>query len=88
MKQSELNKLNIENPNGIFTPNYSFKECLILRNEDGEVIDCEYTDFILNKTAEEVYQEYLNPIPPLPTVEDFNLEMDYRVTMLEMIGGI
>lgn len=38
--------------------------------------------------AEEVYQEYLNPHPPQPTVEDFNLEMDYRVTMLEMIGGI
>lgn len=28
------------------------------------------------------------PTPPQPTVEDFNLEMDYRVTMLEMIGGI
>lgn len=28
------------------------------------------------------------PAPPQPTVEDFNLEMDYRVTMLEMIGGI
>ena len=28
------------------------------------------------------------PLPPQPTVEDFNLEMDYRVTMLEMIGGI
>ena len=28
------------------------------------------------------------PSPPQPTVEDFNLEMDYRVTMLEMIGGI
>lgn len=28
------------------------------------------------------------PATPQPTVEDFNLEMDYRVTMLEIIGGI
>lgn len=28
------------------------------------------------------------PAPPKPTVEDFNLEMDYRITMLEMMGGI
>ena len=28
------------------------------------------------------------PALPQPTVEDFNLEMDYRVTILEMIGGI
>ena len=88
MKKSEVDKLNIQKPQGIFTPNYSYSECLAIKNEDGEVVDYEYTDFILNKTAEEVYQEYLNPIPPLPTVEDFNLEMDYRVTMLEMIGGI
>ena len=88
MKKSEVDKLNIQKPEGIFTPKYSYAECLPIKNEDGEAIDYEYTDFILYKTAEEVYQEYLNPLPPLPTVEDFNLEMDYRVTMLEMIGGI
>ena len=88
MKKSEVDKLNIQKPKGIFTPNYSYSECLTIKNEDGEVIDYEYVDFVINKTSEEVYQEYLNPIPPQPTVEDFNLEMDYRVTMLEMIGGI
>ena len=88
MRQSELYKLNISKPEGIFTSNYSYAECLAIKNEDGEVIDYEYVDFVINKTAEEVYQEYLNPHPPKPTVEDFNLEMDYRVTMLEMIGGI
>lgn len=88
MKQSEIDKLNMQKAEGIFTPNYSFSECLPIKNEDGEVIDYEYVDFVINKTSEEVYQEYLNPIPPQPTVEDFNLEMDYRVTMLEMIGGI
>lgn len=41
------------------------------------------------KTGEALYIESLiPPLPPQPTVEDFNLEMDYRVTMLEMIGGI
>ena len=88
MKKSEVDKLNIQKPEGIFTPKYSYAECLPIKNEDGEVIDYEYVDFVINKTAEEVYQEYLNPPPPQPTVEDFNLEMDYRVTMLEMIGGI
>lgn len=88
MKQSEIDKLNMQKAEGIFTPNYSFSECLPIKNEDGEVIDYEYVDFVINKTSEEVYQEYLNPIPPQPTVEDFNLEMDYRITMLEMIGGI
>lgn len=88
MKQSELNKLNIQKPEGMFTPNYSYSKCLAIKNEDDEVIDYEYTDFILNKTAEEVYQEYLNPPPPQPTAEDFNLEIDYRVTMLEIMGGI
>lgn len=88
MKKSEIDKLNIQKPEGIFTPNYSYAECLVIKNEDGEVVDYEYTDFVLNKTVEEVYQEYLNPPPPQQTVEDFNLEMDYRVTMLETIGGI
>lgn len=88
MKKSEVDKLNMQKTEGLFTPNYSFSECLPIKNEDGEVIDYEYVDFVINKTSEEVYQEYLNPLPPQPTVEDFNLEMDYRVTMLEMIGGI
>ncbi len=28
------------------------------------------------------------PLPPQPTIEDFNLEIDYRVTMLEIMGGM
>ena len=63
MKKTEVDKLNVQKPEGIFTPNYSFSDVVPLKNEDGEVVDCEYEDFILNKTAEEVYQEYFNPIP-------------------------
>ena len=88
MKQSEVDKLNIQKPEGLFTPKYFYTECLVIKNEDGEVIDYEYVDFVLNKTADEVYREYLNPLPPQPTPEDFNLEMDYRVTMLEIMGGM
>lgn len=88
MKKSEVDKLNIEKPEGIFTPKYLYAECLAIKNEDGKVIDYEYIDFILNKTAEEVYQEYLSPKPPQPTIEDFNLEIDYRVTLLEIMGGM
>ena len=88
MKKSEVDKLNMQKTEGVFTPNYSFSAVTSIENEDEEVIDYEYVDFILNKTAEEVYQEYLNPLPPEPTAEDFNLEMDYRITMLEMLGGI
>lgn len=88
MKNSELQKMEISTNRGTFSPAYTYSDKIDMKNEDGEVVDYEYTDFILHKTAEEVYQEYLNPHPPQPTVEDFNLEMDYRITMLEMIGGI
>ena len=27
-------------------------------------------------------------LPPQPTAEDFNLEIDFRVTMLELLGGM
>ena len=66
MKKSEVDKLNMQKFEGIFTPNYSYTECLAIKNEDGEVIDYEYTDFMLIKSAEEVYQEFLNPIPQVP----------------------
>lgn len=87
MRASNVKDFNIIKPEGVFAPVYSYLEAIPVL-EDGEVVDYEYVDFILYKTAEEVYQEYLTPLPPKPTVEDFNLEMDYRVTMLEMIGGI
>lgn len=88
MLKTDLDKLTIHKMEGDFSPLYTESSIVAIKNINGEIIDYEYIDFILYKTAEEVYQEYLNPLPPLPTVEDFNLEMDYRVTMLEMLGGI
>ena len=86
MKKSEVDKLNIQKPEGVFTPNYSYSECLAIKNEDGEVVDYEYIDFILYKTAEEVYQEYLNPIPPspiLPTPEEMVIA-EMSISMAQM----
>ena len=84
MKKSEVDKLNIQKPEGIFTPRYSYAECLPIKNEDGELTDYEYTDFILNKTAEEVYQEYLNPIPPQPTPEEMVIaEMSMSMAQMQ-----
>ena len=84
MKQSKVDKLNIQKPQGIFTPNYSYVECLPIKNEDGEVVDYEYIDFILYKTAEEVYQEYLNPLPPLPTPEEMVIaEMSMSMAQMQ-----
>ena len=45
-------------------------------------------DVELLELTEAEKESLFPPAPPKPTVEDFNLEMDYRVTMLEMIGGI
>ena len=85
MKQSEIDKLNMQKAEGIFTPNYSFSECLPIKNEDGEVIDYEYVDFVINKTSEEVYQEYLNPIPPQPTVEEMIIaEMSMSMAQMQI----
>lgn len=86
MKKTEVDKSNIQKPEGMFTPNYSYAECLAIKNEDGEVIDYEYTDFILNKTAEEVYQEYLNPKPVEQKldIDEYQLDLDFRITMIEL----
>ena len=92
MKKSEVDKLNIQKPEGIFTPKYSYAECLAIKNEDGEVIDYEYTDFILYKTSEEVYQEYLNPPSPQPTEMDLMkqelVNVQEVLDFIVMNGGI
>ena len=88
MLKTDLDKLTIHKMEGDFSPLYTESSIAFIKNINGEIIDYEFVDFVLIKSAEDVYQEYLNPPLPKPTVEDFNLEMDYRVTMLEMIGGI
>ena len=92
MKKSEVDKLNIQKSEGIFTPNYSYTECLAIKNEDGEVIDYEYTGFVLNKTAEEVYQAYLanKDKPAEPTIEErIKSTEDTLLMLMDMqMGGI
>ena len=54
MNRAELEATYITNKDGIFTPTYTEK--------DG--------DYIIVKTAEEVYQNYLNPVTPQPTQDE------------------
>ena len=92
MKKSEVDKLNIQKPEGVFTPNYSYSECLAIKNEDDEVVDYEYTDFILNKTAEEIYQAYLSNKDKHaePTIEErIKSTEDTLLMLMDMqMGGI
>lgn len=76
MTRQELKATEVRNEHGNFFPSYTFVE---IRDEDGNVIDYDYT---ITKTAEEKYQEYLNPmIPP----ED---EMEVRLGQIEEAVGM
>lgn len=87
MQKTELDKMDIIVDGVVFHPYYSSLPSVPIFNEKGEVFDYDYPNFVLIKTAEEMYQKYLNPLPPQPTTEDFNLEIDYRVTLLEIMKG-
>lgn len=86
MKNSEFQKMKIQTDQGMFFPAYTYSNKIDIKNKDGEVVDYEYIDFILYKTAEEVYQEYLNPIPPspiLPTPEEMVIA-EMSISMAQM----
>lgn len=91
MRASNVKDFNIIKPEGVFTPIYSYLEAIPVL-EDGEVVDYEYADFILNKTAEEVYQEYLNPLSPEPTEMDLMkqelVNVQEALDFMIMNGGI
>lgn len=86
MKNSELQKMKIQTEQGVFFPAYTYSNKIDIKNKDGEVVDYEYVDFILYKTAEEVYQEYLNPKPVEQKIDkdEYQLDLDFRVTMIEL----
>lgn len=43
-----------------FTPNYSYEDYVVTRNDgDGEIVEEYYTNLTVHKTANEVYQEWL-----------------------------
>lgn len=86
MKNSELQKMKIQTEQGVFFPAYTYSNKIDIKNKNGEVVDYEYVDFILYKTAEEVYQEYLNPKPVEQKIDkdEYQLDLDFRVTMIEL----
>ncbi len=60
---------NMENEQG-FTPNYSYQDYVVVRNEEtGEIVEEYYVNLEIYKTADEVYQEWLKNKnkPPEPT---------------------
>ncbi len=48
----------MENEYG-FTPNYSYEDYVIVKNDDGEIVEEYYVNLTIHKTADEVYQEWL-----------------------------
>ena len=66
MTQIELENMRIETEHGIFTPTYEY--------EDFDIVTQTYENFKIVKTADEVYQEYLEnkdkPVEPQLTVEE------------------
>ena len=64
MNRKELQKLSIETEDGVFTPKYTYEHF------DGS----RYTNLVIEKTAEEVYKDYLKrkqiDICPEPTAEE------------------
>ena len=65
MKETELKKLTIIKAEGEFPPAYTYeKEVPIIEND--VIVDYELEGLVIHKSAEEVYQEYSNPIPQVP----------------------
>lgn len=76
---SELDKMCMNTEFGKIKPIYECSD--YIATEDG---DYELVDFVLIKSAEEVYQELLNPIPPQPTeAELLKTKLDFATKQLE-----
>lgn len=86
MLKTELEKLYIETPHGIFTPLYTSDKPIPIENDDVDIIDYNLPNYIQTKTAEEVYQKYLddiaNPAIPKPTTEEkLRADIEYLSAM-------
>nr|DAT81706.1 MAG TPA: hypothetical protein [Caudoviricetes sp.] len=77
MRKVDLRALNIQTEHGIFTPKYMYDSF------DGN----EYKNLVIEKTAEEVYKEYLKKkqidICPSKTTEEKLEEAEQRIIELE-----
>ena len=78
MTFKELKELNISNEHGVFTPLYTYEDL----EYDDEIEDYVYIGFTVNKTAQEVYQKWLEQkdLPPQPSKIEILKE---KVTALE-----
>ena len=78
MTFKELKELNISNEHGVFTPLYTYEDL----EYDDEIEDYVYIGFTVNKTAQEVYQKWLEQkdLPPQPSKIEI---LEEKVTTLE-----
>lgn len=60
MTSKELENLYLMTEYGVFTPNYTYDDYIIKYDEKtGDIIKEEYTNLVVHKTAQEVYEEWL-----------------------------
>lgn len=60
MTRQELESLYLSTQHGVFAPNYTYDHCIIkCDDQTGDVIKEEYTNLVVHKTAQEVYEEWL-----------------------------
>ena len=92
MLSSELKTMSIFKPEGEFSPEFNFSDYSLVKDENHMVIDIKWNDFILNKTAEEVYQAYLSNKDKhaKPTIEErIKSTEDTLLMLMDMqMGGI
>lgn len=85
LRQSELEKLNIETKDGVFTPVYVYEEIKLIHEND-EAVDYEYINFEIKMTAEENYNEWLKNKDKLPEVTEMELlktKLDFATKQIE-----
>lgn len=85
MTREQLDATEIQNKHGRFYPRYD--TTTIYEEVDGEIVSIE--DYTITSTAEEVYQEYLNP-PQTPTDKMEVLEQENKIlkAQVEALGGV
>lgn len=85
MTKNELNKLNLQTKDGVFTPTYIF-EGLEPVYENDELVDYNYIGFKLILTADENYTEWLqnkDKPPQLTEVEVLTTKLEFATKQLE-----
>lgn len=68
-----------------FTPNYDYENYIVVKDDEtGEIVEEYYINLTIHKTADEVYQEWLeNKDKPVTPEPDKLEELEKRITSTE-----